>query len=74
MQKIIPHLWYDKEVVEAAELYVSTFPNSKIKNTTVLHNTPSGSAEIVTFELSGYEFQAISAAAIQVQPVDIVPC
>ena len=64
MQKIIPHLWYDKEVLEAADLYVSTFPNSKIKNSTVLHNTPSGSAEMVTFELSGFEFQAISAGPL----------
>jgi predicted 3-demethylubiquinone-9 3-methyltransferase (glyoxalase superfamily) len=61
MQKIIPHLWYDQEAVEAANLYVSIFPNSKIKHTTKLHDTPSGSVDIVSFELAGLEFQAISA-------------
>jgi predicted 3-demethylubiquinone-9 3-methyltransferase (glyoxalase superfamily) len=64
MQKIIPHLWFDKEAKEAADFYVSTFPKSKVKHTTVLHNTPSGSAELVTFELTGQEFQAISAGPL----------
>ena len=61
MQKIIPHLWFDKEAIEAANFYVSTFPNSKVKSTAMLHDTPSGSVDIVTFELLGREFQAISA-------------
>jgi predicted 3-demethylubiquinone-9 3-methyltransferase (glyoxalase superfamily) len=61
MQKIVPHLWFDKEAVEAADLYVSTFPQSKIKYKTMLQDTPSGSTDIVTFELLGLEFQAISA-------------
>jgi len=61
MQKITPHLWFDQEAIEAANFYVSTFPNSKVKSTTSLRNTPSGSVDIVTFELSGLELQAISA-------------
>ncbi|MDD5468601.1 MAG: VOC family protein [Anaerolineales bacterium] len=64
MQKITPHLWYDKEAVEAAELYVATFPNSKVKHTSVLHDTPSGDVDVVTFELMGLEFQAISAGPL----------
>jgi len=64
MQKIIPHLWFDKDATEAANFYVSTFPNSRIKDTTMLHNTPSGSVDIVTFELLGLEFQAISAGPL----------
>src|SRR4030042_4995966 len=64
MQKITPHLWFDTEAVEAADFYVSTFPRSRVKNTTTLHNTPSGSADIVTFELLGQEFQAISAGPL----------
>jgi len=28
MQKIIPHLWFDKQAREAAEFYVSTFGKS----------------------------------------------
>jgi predicted 3-demethylubiquinone-9 3-methyltransferase (glyoxalase superfamily) len=61
MQKITPHLWFDKEAKEAAEFYTSMFPDSKITNTTTLHNTPSGDADIVTFELAGQSFMAISA-------------
>lgn len=61
MQKITPHLWFDKEAKEAAEFYVSVFPNSKITNVTTLHNTPSGDADIVSFEVWGYKFMSISA-------------
>jgi predicted 3-demethylubiquinone-9 3-methyltransferase (glyoxalase superfamily) len=64
MQKITPHLWFDKEAVEAANFYVSTFPKSKVKSTTVLQNTPSGSVDVVTFELLGVEFQALSAGPL----------
>lgn len=61
MQKIIPHLWYDKEAREAAEFYMSLFKNSRIKNTTILNDTPSGTAELLTIELEGQEFMLISA-------------
>ena len=30
MQRITTHLWFDKEAKEAAEFYVSIFPQSKI--------------------------------------------
>jgi predicted 3-demethylubiquinone-9 3-methyltransferase (glyoxalase superfamily) len=61
MQKIIPHLWFDKEAVQAAEFYTSIFPNSKITNQSVIKDTPSGDSEIVGFDLNGYSFMAISA-------------
>ena len=61
IQKIIPHLWFDKEAKEAAEFYVSVFPNSKITSTLTIHDTPSGDAEQVEFELNGIPFIAISA-------------
>ena len=60
-QKIVPHLWYDKEAKEAAEFYVSIFPDSKVTNITTLHDTPSGDTDIVSFELAGQPFMAISA-------------
>lgn len=60
-QRIVPHLWYDKEAKEAAEFYVSVFPQSRIVNVTVLHDTPSGDAETVSFVLWGQPFKAISA-------------
>ena len=61
MQKIIPHLWFDKEAKEAAEFYISIFPDSRLLNTITLHNTPGGDAEIVNFEVFGYRIDAISA-------------
>ena len=63
MQKITPHLWYNKEAKVAAEFYVSVFPNSKITNITMLHDTPSGDCDVVSFELSGQPFMAISAGS-----------
>ncbi len=32
MPRITPNLWFDTEGEEAAEFYVSVFPNSEIKN------------------------------------------
>src|SRR5262249_32275511 len=64
MQKITPHLWFDKEAKEAFELYASLFPNSKITNITTLHDTPSGDCDVVSFELSGQEFGAINAGSL----------
>ena len=63
-QKITPHLWFDKEAQEAAEFYTSIFKDSQIKNTTTLHNTPSGSVDLVTIELSGQDFTLLSAGPL----------
>src|SRR5688572_21173752 len=64
MEKITPHLWFDKEAKEAGAFYASVFENSRIKNTTTLHNTPSGSVDIVTIELAGQEFTLLSAGPL----------
>lgn len=66
MQKIVPHLWFDKEAKEAAEFYTSVFPNSKITSSAVMHNTPtpSGDCDLVNFDLMGYSFMAISAGPV----------
>ncbi|MFX1573681.1 MAG: VOC family protein [Promethearchaeota archaeon] len=64
MQKVTPHLWFDKEAKEAAMFYTSIFKNSEIKNTTTLHNTPSGSVDMITIELFGQEFTLISAGPL----------
>jgi len=61
MQKIIPHLWYDKEAKEAAVYYTGIFDNARILDTTVIEGTPSGDAEMVSFQLEGQKFAAISA-------------
>ena len=62
--KITPHLWFDKEAKEAAEFYASIFPNSKIANVATIRGTPSGDCDVVSFELSGQAFIAISAGPL----------
>ncbi len=62
--KITPHLWYDTEAVDAAQFYSSTFPNSRVTNVTTIHDTPSGDCDVVSFELFGQPFMAISAGPL----------
>ncbi len=61
MPNIIPHLWFNKEAKQAAELYTSLLPNSKIINSTVIKDTPSGDADLLTIQIAGQEFMLISA-------------
>lgn len=61
MQKIVPHLWYDNQAKEAAEFYISIFDDSRLVSSTIIGDTPSGDAEILSFELEGQMFSAISA-------------
>jgi predicted 3-demethylubiquinone-9 3-methyltransferase (glyoxalase superfamily) len=64
MQKIVPHLWFNTEATQAAEFYTAVFPNSKITSATVLRNTPSGDCDVLSFEIMGYSFMAISAGPL----------
>ncbi|CRX38451.1 VOC family protein [Estrella lausannensis] len=64
MQKIVPHLWFDKEAVEAAKFYTAVFPECEINYQTVIKNTPSGDCEIVSFKIKGYEFMSLSAGPL----------
>ena len=64
LQKIVPHLWYDKEAVEAAKFYCSVLPDSHVDNVTTIKDTPSGDCDVVSFTLMGQEFQAISAGPL----------
>ena len=63
--KIFTHLWYAKEAEEAARLYASIFPDSRVDRVTSLPSDspsgPAGSVKIVDFTLLGQRFQAISA-------------
>jgi predicted 3-demethylubiquinone-9 3-methyltransferase (glyoxalase superfamily) len=61
---ITSHLWFDKEAVEAAEFYSSTFADSRVSDVSTLHDTPSGDADFVSFELAGQPFMAISAGPL----------
>lgn len=68
--KIVPHLWFATEAKEAAEFYTSIFPilgdhaRSAIHTVTTLRDTPSGDCDVVSFELWGCPFRAISAGPL----------
>ena len=64
MPKITPFLWFDKEAGEAAKFYTSVFKGAKIKSSTTLPNTPSGTVEIVSVELLNQEFTLMSAGPL----------
>jgi predicted 3-demethylubiquinone-9 3-methyltransferase (glyoxalase superfamily) len=68
MPKITPFLWFDTEAEQAANFYVSVFPNSKI--TQVVRNGdngpgPKGSALVVGFELDGEQVSALNGGPHQ---------
>ena len=63
MNEITPCLWFDTEGEEAAKLYTSVFPNSKILD--VAHYGESGpraagTVMTVSFELEGQKFLALN--------------
>jgi predicted 3-demethylubiquinone-9 3-methyltransferase (glyoxalase superfamily) len=64
METITPHLWFDKEAKQAAQLYTSIFKDSQIKNTATLDNTPSGTVDLLTIGLLGQEFKLINAGPL----------
>lgn len=60
-QPITPHLWFDKEAIEAAEFYCSVFPDTRITGKAILNDTPSGDCDLVSLSLWEQPFMAISA-------------
>lgn len=64
MRQITPHLWFDKEAKEATAFYCSIFPNSRVTSIRTIRDTPSGDCDVVSFELSGQRFMAISAGPL----------
>ncbi|MCE9563224.1 MAG: VOC family protein [Planctomycetes bacterium] len=56
-QKITPFLWFDGNAEEAANYYVSLFPDSKITGITP---GPGGTALVVEFQLAGLQFLALN--------------
>lgn len=72
MQKIVPNLWFDGNAKEAADFYVSVFPDGKIISTEYYPNSSeegledfqlgmAGKPLTVEFELLGTRFVAINA-------------
>lgn len=69
MQKLVPNLWFAGIAQEAAEYYVTVFPNSRINSLTHypsqgladFHKEFAGKVLTVEFELNGQQFTAINA-------------
>jgi predicted 3-demethylubiquinone-9 3-methyltransferase (glyoxalase superfamily) len=63
MPRITPNLWFDTEGLEAAEFYVSVFPDSRITNVSHYGEAgprPAGEVLTVDFVLDGQEITAIN--------------
>ncbi|CAN5763576.1 VOC family protein [soil metagenome] len=66
-QRIVPCFWFDDQAEEAAEFYVSIFPNSRI-GTVIrysevgceIHGQAPGSVMTVDFELDGQKLTALN--------------
>ncbi len=67
MPRITPNFWFDTEGKEAAEFYVSVFPNSEITNVTYYGEAgpgPAGTVLTVDFVLDGQEYTAINGGPL----------
>lgn len=73
-QKITPNLWFNGNAKEAAEYYVSVFPNGRMINITNYPNSPeegladfqldlAGKPLTVEFEILGMRFTGINAGS-----------
>ena len=63
MPRITPNLWFDTQALEAAEFYVSIFPNSSIGEIThYIEGSPgpAGTVQTVNFTLDGQPFTGIN--------------
>jgi predicted 3-demethylubiquinone-9 3-methyltransferase (glyoxalase superfamily) len=70
-QTIVPCLWFDDQGEQAAELYVSVFPNSRILDVVryveagqEIHGRKPGAVMTVTFELDGQTFVALNGGPV----------
>ena len=67
MPTITPNLWFDTEALEAAEHYVSIFPNSRITNVSRYPDVgpgEPGTVLTVDFELDGQPYTGINGGPI----------
>lgn len=68
IQRITPHLWFDRQAEEAARYYVSIFKDSKLgkishypKGGQEVHGMAEGTVMTIEFELDGQQFLALNA-------------
>ena len=71
LSKIAPCLWFDSQAEDAADLYVSIFPDSAIDAVSrygregfEVHGRPAGSVMAVSFRLCGQSFTALNGGPL----------
>ena len=60
--RITPFLWFDDQLEEAVNFYVSVFPNSRIH--TIARQGEAGPAFSASFALDGREFMALNGGPL----------
>ena len=74
---ISPFLWFDGRCREAAEFYVSVFPDSRILGSEELSAGPAKGSGFVEFEIGGLKFAAVDGGPMyKLTPAIsfVVPC
>ncbi len=77
MPRISPFLWFNGTAVEAAEHYVSVFPNAKILAVSEMPAGPTKGGALVEFELDGLKFGAMDGGSMfEMTPAVsfVIPC
>ena len=71
MKNIVPCLWFDDQAEEAANFYVSLFPNSRVgtiarygESSSQASGRPAGSVMTVEFVINGQEFLGLNGGPI----------
>ncbi|HXK38388.1 MAG TPA: VOC family protein [Candidatus Paceibacterota bacterium] len=61
MQKITPYLWFDSNLKEITDYYLSVFPEATLHTNGTLSDTPSGEVELATLTIFGQELNLMTA-------------
>lgn len=64
MKKITPFLWFDKNLKEITDFYISVFPDAKLTSNGALSDTPSGNVEMATLDIFGQELSLMTAGPL----------
>jgi predicted 3-demethylubiquinone-9 3-methyltransferase (glyoxalase superfamily) len=64
MKKIIPFLWFEKNLKEITDFYKSVFPDAVITSNGELSDTPSGNVEMATMEVLGQTISMMTAGPV----------
>ena len=61
MSKITPFLWFDKNLKEITDFYLSVFPDAKLSGADDLSDTPSGDVQMASLEIFGQRLNLMTA-------------